>query len=113
MVQNRNKLIALFIGNISNALVHQILEKATEDEELARRYDKELTTSWTIAKHYREKINPTIEPLPSKDYVYIEFKVMKQVMAELSLRIAKGYQHIDLSLVEEHVDAMLKELIVA
>ena len=110
MARNRNKLITLFIGNLSNALVHQILEKATDDAELAHKYDKELLTSLDIAKAYREKINPKTEPLPLQDRTYIKSKVMKQVTAELSLRIAKGYQHIDLSLVEGHIDTLLKEL---
>lgn len=30
MPQNRNKLIELFIGNIVNAIVHDILEKAID-----------------------------------------------------------------------------------
>ena len=45
MVQNRNKLIDLFIGNMSNSILHKILEKATEDIEMSNRYNKELTTS--------------------------------------------------------------------
>ena len=55
MTQNRNKLIDLFIGNISNSVVHEILEKAIDNEEISRRYEKELTTSLEIAKKYREK----------------------------------------------------------
>ena len=33
MSQNRNKLIILFIGNVSNAIVHEILEKAINNKE--------------------------------------------------------------------------------
>ena len=40
MVQNRKKLIELFVGNISNAVVHEILEKATNDEEISSKYIK-------------------------------------------------------------------------
>ena len=58
MVQNRNKLINLLIGNISNSVVHDILENAIDNEEIANKYEKELTTSFKIAKKYREKINP-------------------------------------------------------
>ena len=36
MIQNRNKLIELFIGNLSNAVVHKILEKAIENELMKR-----------------------------------------------------------------------------
>ena len=35
MPQNRNQLIELFIGNITNAIVHRILEKAIGKEVLA------------------------------------------------------------------------------
>ena len=58
MVQNRNKLINLFIGNISNSIIHDILERAIKNEEISNRYEKELTTSFEIAKKYRNKINP-------------------------------------------------------
>ena len=50
MVQNRNKLIDLFIGNIANAALHQILEQAVDDELLRKYYDKELLNSVEIAR---------------------------------------------------------------
>ena len=62
MSQNRNKIINLFIGNIANAIIHRTLEKATKQEELLNRYEKELLTSLEIAKRYREKINPISTP---------------------------------------------------
>ncbi len=40
MVQNRNKLIDLFIGNISNSIVHKILEKAIDNKEIASKYER-------------------------------------------------------------------------
>ena len=52
MVQNRNKLIELFIGNASNSIVHRILEKAIakeRNEEISDKYRKELITSFEIA----------------------------------------------------------------
>ncbi|MEK6830761.1 MAG: hypothetical protein AABX77_01930 [Nanoarchaeota archaeon] len=64
MPQNRNKLIDLFIGNISNAIIHEILERAIDQEEIADRYRKELNNSLNKAKEYREKINPTNAILP-------------------------------------------------
>lgn len=67
MPQNKNKLIELFIGNISNAIVHNILEKAIDKEEIAEKYRKELITSFEVAKKYREKINPINTPLPIKE----------------------------------------------
>lgn len=41
MVQNRSKLIELFIGNISNAVVHKILGKAIDDDNVRNHYNKE------------------------------------------------------------------------
>ena len=56
MVQNRNKLIELFLGNVSNAVVHEILQKAIEKEQIADKYRKELKNSFELAKKYREKL---------------------------------------------------------
>ena len=58
MTQNRNKLIRLFIGNISNVVIHKILERAIDIEEVRIKYNKEIKTSFEIAKHYRDQINP-------------------------------------------------------
>lgn len=109
MVQNRNKLIDLFIGNLANSVVHEILEKAAEDKDLSNRYHKELTTSFEIAKKYRNKINPLNNSLPDKDIIYIKSKITKKVRAELSLRISKGYENINLDLVGELVEKSLKD----
>ena len=47
MAQNRNKLIDLFIGNLVNAVLHRILEKAILDSlEIAVKYKKEIKNSW-------------------------------------------------------------------
>ena len=59
MTQNRKKLIDLFIGNISNSIVHKILEKAIDNNEIINKYIKEQNISLEIAKKYRERINPT------------------------------------------------------
>lgn len=110
MVHNRNKLINLFIGNLSNAVLHHILEQAIHQEELTQRYHKESITSLTLAKEYRAKINPLGFSLPASDGVYIRQKVLQKVTAELNLRISKGYQQINISLAEEFVDQALKDL---
>ena len=75
MVQNRKKLIDLFIGNISNSIAHKILEKATDNKDLADKYNKELLNSLNIAKKYRNKINPVNARFPNKDVGYIRNKV--------------------------------------
>lgn len=109
MSQNRNKLISLFIGNISNAVVHKILEKAIEEEDIRKNYDKELLISLDVAKRYRAKINPKNSCLPEKDIKYIKEMVIKKANAELNLRISKGYENIDLGLVEGIADELLSE----
>ena len=110
MVQNRNKLIILFIGNISNAVVHKILEEAVEDEILRKYYDKELLNSVEIAKRYREKINPANRNLPEKDAVYIKAGVIDKVTNELKLRISKGYKNINLDSIEDDVNKILIDM---
>ena len=109
MDQNRNKLIELFIGNISNAVLHKILEKAVTDTDIADRYNKEIKNSFEIAKQYRDKINPLIIPLPEKDVNYIKDKIIRKVKAELQIRISKGYKNINLDLVEQIMNELLKE----
>ena len=42
MTQNRNKLVELFISNISNTVTHRILESAINQEEIANWYRKEV-----------------------------------------------------------------------
>lgn len=109
MVQNRNKLIDLFIGNITNSIIHEILEKATFQDELVSKYNKELLNSLLIAKRYREKINPKEFPLSFKDADYIKNKIINKVKAELILRISKGYTNINLDLIEQLTNKYLKE----
>jgi len=112
MPQNRNKLIDLFIGNISNAIVHEILERAVKKEELTEKYRKELINSFEIAMKYREKINPLNKTLPVKDVNYIKTKINNKIKNELSIRISKGYQGIDLSLIEPLTNDALKKAVV-
>lgn len=109
MVQNRNKLIELFVGNISNSIVHDILERSVSEEIVAHKYRKELITSLGVAKKYREKINPTNRPLPIRDIAYIRTKIINKVKTELMTRILKGYKNIDLPLIDNLVDKALKD----
>ena len=109
MDQNRNKLIELFIGNMSNAILHKILEKAVTDIDIADRYNKEIKNSFEIAKQYRDKINPLNISLPEKDINYIKDKIIRKVKAELQIRISKGYKNINLDIVEQIMNELLKE----
>lgn len=110
MTQNRNKLLDLLIGNAANAVVHQVLEEATKEESLKKYYDDELLNSVEIAKNYRKKINPALEPLPEKDAAQIKQKIINKARVELKLRMAKGYENIKLELIEETANRILAEL---
>lgn len=110
MTQNRNRLIDLFIGNISNFIVHSILEIAIDNKDIANKYNKELTNSLEIAKRYREKINPSEATLQARDINYIKDKILNKVKAELLLRISNGYTNIDINLIEPLIDKTLKEM---
>lgn len=110
MPQNRNKLIELFIGNISNAVVHEILAKAIDDENIRSHYNKELKVSFDIAKRYRKNINPINTELLEKDRDYIREKTFRKVKAELILRISKGYKNINLKLIDDVLDKRLNEM---
>lgn len=110
MSQNRNKLIKLLIGNLSNSTVHRILEKSINKEELTDKYRKEFLASLQIAKKYRRKINPFNEPLPSEDIKFIRNKVIKKVKSELIARISKGYSNLFPESIESEVDYLLKEI---
>jgi len=109
-MKNRGQLIELFISNLANSIVHQILEKAISEQIYIDRYDKEMKNSWQIAKNYRDKINPVNRALPSEDVEEVGQKVINKVNAELKLRISKGYQNINLGLVEKYVNKALKEM---
>ena len=109
MVQNRNKLIELFIGNLANSVLHDILEKAVNNEELSKRYGKELLTSLHLAQKYREKINPANVSLNAKDVKYIKDKVIRKVKSGIHQRTEKGYSNLDVKLVEPLVEKALKE----
>ncbi len=110
MGQNRNKLIDLLIGNLSNAALHRILEQSVEDEALSKYYEKEILNSVKIARKYREKINPVMEALPGKDGKNIKNKVAERVNNKLKARIAEGYQNIDLESVKEVVEKLMSEM---
>ncbi|MBI2139934.1 hypothetical protein HYU14_03350 [Candidatus Woesearchaeota archaeon] len=112
MVHNRNKLISLLIGNLANAVIHKILEQAVQEENLRQHYDKEKLTSLTLAIKYREEINPVNAPLPEADVSMIAAQTSKKVDAELKKRIARGYDSLNLGLVEPAVNQMLKGLVI-
>lgn len=109
---NRNKLIEAFIGNISTAVLHKILERAIADKkpEFEEKYVKEFKNSWEIAKSYREKINPKNLPLPDRDIEEIKRKIITRVNAELRIREKRGYENLDFSIVEESVEQALREM---
>lgn len=110
MVHNRNKLLTLLIGNLVNAVVHRVLEEATTEEILRKRYDKESLVSYEVAKRYREQINPLQRCLSPEDAGQIRKEVIRRAYQELQTRISKGYQDVDITLIEPVLQKLLKEL---
>ena len=108
MAHNRKKLIDLFIGNVANAILHKILEKAVEDDIIRKYYDKEFLNSFEIARKYREKINPVNSKLPESSE--IKEAIIRKVNNELKVRVSKGYKNIDLGLVEFNTNKFLSVL---
>ena len=106
---NRNKLMDNFIGNLSNAIVHEILKRAADDEALRSRYLKELTTSMKNALKYRDQINPVNSKLQKKDAEYIKDKIIKKVESKLLKRMDEGYKNVNLNLIEIVVEEFLKQ----
>lgn len=99
----------LFVGNMLNSAVHMILEKAVDEDNIRKHYDKEFSISLDIAKSYREKINPKNTTFHDKEVKDIKDRIIKKVRAELNLRISKGYQNINLELIEPTVNEILKK----
>ncbi|MBS3079364.1 hypothetical protein J4218_04535 [Candidatus Pacearchaeota archaeon] len=110
MAQNRNQLIQLFVGNIYNAIVHSILEKAIDKEEIKEKYDKELKSSFAKAEIYRAKINPINNAFPTNDAEELRKIIINRVNRELKNRELRGYKNIDFSLVEILVEDYFKKL---
>ena len=59
---------------------------------------------------YREKINPVNKSLPENDINEIKRRITNKINSELKLRIDKGYENINLLLVDELVDKSLKKM---
>lgn len=110
MTQNRNKLLDLLIGNLANAVVHKVLVEAAEEAQRKKYYDDEFSNSIEIARDYRERINPVNEPLPENDAAEIRWKIINKAEAELKLRIAKGYENINLASVREVTNKLMADL---
>lgn len=110
MSQNRKKLIDLLIGNLSNAIVHEILDEAIESEEVSSKYRKEIEVSLNKAKSYRQKINPKNVSLSEKDRDFIKKKLINKVKARLSQRALDDYENINLNLIEVFVDKVLEKM---
>ncbi|MBS3118500.1 hypothetical protein J4417_02345 [Candidatus Woesearchaeota archaeon] len=110
MPQNKNKLIELMVGNLANAVLHKILERAIDNIDISSKYLKEIDNSWEVAKRYREKINPLDRPLPEKERGEIKEKIIRKVKAELQIRMAHGYGNLDLEGVERITEEILKKI---
>ncbi len=105
-------MLELFAGNLANAVLHRLLEKAIDDENISNKYIKEINNSWELSKRYREKINPIDRPLPSEDIELLKKKIIQKVQAEVQIRVSHGYKNLNANMIEISVEEALKELIV-
>jgi len=105
---NKSKLIDNLIGNLSNSIIHSILEKSFDMHK--DRYKKESLTSLNISINYRNKINPIDKPLNINDIEYIKSKLKSKVSSELLKRITLGYKNLNLSDIDAEISACLKKL---
>lgn len=55
-------------------------------------------------------INPISSNFPEKDIVYIKTKISQKANSELKLRISKGYENINLDLVNNVINEILQEM---
>ncbi len=108
MTQNRNKILDLMTGSLSNAIVHSILELSCDETALKAKYKKEAFNSFQIALEFRNRINPLFRPLPQRPL--IEIKVTRRVEAELNNRIRKGYIGVDVTIIKAQVEKYFQEL---
>ena len=102
--------MVLLIGNLTNVVVHRVLEKSVKEEILRNHYDKESLVSLEVAKRYRDQINPIERALPDIDVKEIEEGIMKRARSELQLRISRGYQRIQLDTIKAILKQVLQEL---
>ncbi|MDD4877735.1 MAG: hypothetical protein PHO02_01715 [Candidatus Nanoarchaeia archaeon] len=105
---NKSKLVRIFIGNIANAVVHEVLENAIEEQSLRSHYGKEMLNSMQLARKYREQLNPIDKTLPES--VNIRRQIVKKAEQELKLRIKKGYTGINIDSTSKIAEKLLKKL---
>ena len=92
---HRNKLLELLAGNLANAVLHRLLEKAIDDDNISSKYVKEINNSWELSKRYRDKINPIDRPLPNEDIELLRKKIIQKVKAKAQVRMSHGYKNIN------------------
>ena len=102
--RNKKKLLRIIIGNLSNAILHEILAESTQNE-LREYYSKESVISLEVALRYRQKL--------SYDFTFsnnLKSILVKIVKNKLNQRINLGYKNLDLNKVEIHVNFFLKKI---
>ncbi|MDD9953299.1 MAG: hypothetical protein OXR66_03115 [Candidatus Woesearchaeota archaeon] len=104
---NRNKLIKHVVGQLANAVVHELLFLGAESE-VRKRYAQEVETSLASAAAYREQINPKKRALP--DRAVLLTSIMQRSETELQKRMRDGYKNIDLNKIEKTTKKFLDKL---
>jgi hypothetical protein len=108
-MQNKKKIIQHLIGNLSNAIVHKILENAIKDLFISQKYEKEILNSFEVAKSYRSKLNPVDKGINKLEFEKIKKEVSARVRNEIELRRDKGYKNLEgINIEKEVLDFMMK-----
>jgi predicted Zn-dependent protease len=102
--KNKKKLLKIILGNLSNAILHEILADAVFNE-LRFYYSKESTNSLEIAIRYRQKLSANFS-FP----VHLKLKLIQLIRSKLNQRIRKGYKNIDLTKIESFVEKYLQKI---
>ncbi len=110
MSLNKSAIIERFTGQVATLIVHIIIDKSSTSEEMHQKYVKEINNSLSLAKKYRNDINPIDKPLHSSDIEYIKQKIYGKVKSELQSRTLRGYKNIQWNLINEEIEKTLKEL---
>ena len=102
--RNKKKLLKIILGNLSNAILHEILAESTI-AELREHYFKEAINSFEVAIKYRQKLS--YEFSISND---LKSKLIRIVKSKLRQRIKNGYNNLNLNKVEIYVESLLKKI---
>ncbi len=102
--RNKKKLLRIILGNLSNAILHEILAESAITE-LREHYSKEAANSLEVALKYRQKLSSRFTISEN-----MKSKLIRIVNNKLNQRIRMGYKNLNLTKVEINVEYFLKKI---